>query len=104
MVRPGEPGDSGGPGDNGSALAPLDASDFTFLAAAVSGAAVELSERALAHGLTVDEMERAMLESAMRQHGGNVSAAARQVGLTRRAFEYRLGRARNGLETDGEPA
>jgi len=104
VLAPVRPGESGEPEDNGSALAPLDAAAFGFLAAAVRGAAAELSERALAHGVTVDEMECAMLESAMRQHGGNVSAAARQLGLTRRAFEYRLGRARKAAEMDEEPA
>jgi DNA-binding NtrC family response regulator len=77
-----------------SEAAPIDAPAFAFLQTVAAGVATELSDRALAHGLTVDEMECAMLESAMRQHAGNVSAAARQVGLTRRAFEYRLARVR----------
>ncbi len=92
------------PGDNGSAPAPLEASAFEFLSAVAHGVATELSDRALAHGLTVDEMERAMLESAMSQHAGNASAAARQVGLTRRAFEYRLRRSREASGPQEPPA
>ena len=67
---------------------------FAFLDDATLGASGEVAERALAHGLTLAELEQAVLQTAMEQQGGNVSAAARQVGLTRRAFEYRLGRAR----------
>ena len=81
---------------NGSARGPLLAGDFDFLDGVTRGVADELSERALAHGLSLADLEAAMLAAALRQHGGNVSAAARQVGLTRRAFEYRLTAAPKG--------
>ena len=35
-------------------------------------------------------LTRAMMERALEEHRGNVSAAARTVGLTRRAFDYRM--------------
>jgi transcriptional regulator with GAF, ATPase, and Fis domain len=39
---------------------------------------------------TLPDIERRLYIDAMERHGGNVSAAARTVGLTRPAFEYRL--------------
>ena len=38
------------------------------------------------------------LEEALAEQRGNVSAAARQVGLSRRAFEYRLKRSGESAE------
>ncbi len=72
---------------------PVAPEELDFLEETVRGVAEELTRTALAHGLTAAEMERALLEQALREQRGNVSAAARQVGLTRRAFEYRLARA-----------
>ena len=83
---------------------PLGAEDFDFLDEARCGVEGELAARALAHGLTVESMTRAMMERALEEQRGNVSAAARQVGLTRRAFEYRLGQSsgsRGGAGEDG---
>jgi DNA-binding NtrC family response regulator len=69
---------------------PIGARELSFLESTTVGAASELAERALARGLKLDDLERALLEAALREQRGNVTAAARQVGLTRRAFEYRM--------------
>jgi two-component system response regulator HydG len=78
------------------------AEELDFLAEGARGMARELASKALSHGLTVEAMTQAMLEHALEEQRGNVSAAARQVGLTRRAFDYRLGRAsaENGDEEE----
>ncbi len=80
------------------------AKEFAFLEEAVRGVADELAARALAHGLDLENLEKAMIRAALTEHRGNISAAARQIGLTRRAFEYRLPKPdppQNGAE---EPA
>jgi len=71
---------------------PIRPEEFDFLGEAVDGIADEVARRALSHGLTVDVLTRAMMERALADHRGNVSAAARTVGLTRRAFDYRMAR------------
>jgi len=71
----------------------LDAEAFDFLGQTSLGVPGELADRALAHGMTLEDLERAMLQAALAQQAGNVSAAARQLGLSRRAFQYRLDRA-----------
>jgi len=77
-------GDGGGSGE-------LGLRDFEFLDEAVAGFADELAKSALAHGLSVADLEAAMLDRAVRESRGNLSAAARALGITRRALEYRLG-------------
>lgn len=77
--------DKGGVG-SGEQLGP-DA--FDFLDEAVAGVCEELADRALAHGLNIDDVTSAMMKSAMDLERGNVSAAARRLGVTRRALEYR---------------
>lgn len=79
---------------------PIEACELAFLDETIDGAAVDLCRRALAHGLTLDEIERTMLAEALVANQQNISAAARQVGLTRRAFEYRLARARQAEAHD----
>jgi len=69
---------------------PIGADELGFLETTTVGAAAELAERALARGLKLDDLERALLEAALREQRGNVTAAARQIGLTRRAFDYRM--------------
>ncbi len=71
---------------------PLEAEDFDFLDETADGVAGELAARALAHGVVLAELEHALLVRALQEQRGNLSAAARQVGLTRRAAEYRLAR------------
>ncbi len=81
-------------GDDGRG--PIEADELAFLGEELAGRAVELAQRALSLGITVDEFESALLDSALREQRGNLAAAARQVGLSRRAFEYR--RMRRGSE------
>lgn len=40
----------------------------------------------------VEELERQMITEALRKHGGNISRAARELGLTRRGLQLKLGR------------
>ncbi len=47
-------------------------------------------------GLTVDEAERQLMEDALQATRGNVSAAARRLGLSRMAMRYRM--ERHGLK------
>jgi two-component system NtrC family response regulator len=50
------------------------------------GARVEIP----ADGLVLEEVEKGLLEEALRRHGGNQSAAARFLGLTRQTLIYRM--------------
>jgi two-component system response regulator HydG len=77
------------------APAPVSPEELGFLDESTDGVADELAARALAHGIDPETLTRAMMSRALEEHRGNVSAAARAVGLTRRAFEYRLERSRN---------
>lgn len=45
--------------------------------------------------LTLDEVERVLIQRALRRHDGNVSEAARTLGLSRSALYRRL--ERHGL-------
>ncbi len=81
---------------------PVEPGELAFLEEASLGIAGWLAAGALRHGLGVEEVTRAMLERALIEQRGNLSAAARQVGLTRRAFDYRLARGSSpGEEEDG---
>jgi DNA-binding NtrC family response regulator len=40
----------------------------------------------------VEELERHMIAETLRRHGGNVSRAARDLGITRRGLQLKLGR------------
>ena len=40
--------------------------------------------------MTVDEIEKAMIEKSLRHHGGNISKAAESLGLSRAALYRRL--------------
>jgi DNA-binding NtrC family response regulator len=66
--------------------------ELDFLDEATDGVVDDLAAKALAHGIDSETLTRAMMVRALAEQRGNVSAAARCVGLTRRAFEYRLGR------------
>ena len=77
-------------GEEHASAAEIAAEELAFLGQARAGAAADLAREALALGLTVDVLARAMMERALEEHRGNVSAAARTVGLTRRAFDYRM--------------
>lgn len=75
-----------------SGSGPLEACDFDFLGEGLLGAADRLAREALAQGVDLERFEAALLRAAFAQERGNLSAAARAAGLSRRAFEYRLQR------------
>ncbi|MHC4377550.1 MAG: sigma 54-interacting transcriptional regulator [Planctomycetota bacterium] len=81
---------------------PIEPGELEFLDEAVSGVADELARRALAHGLDVAAMEWALIDASLAEQRGNVSGSARQLGLTRRALEYRLARRDEGAEGEAE--
>jgi DNA-binding NtrC family response regulator len=78
---------------------PIGPEEFDFLNEACAGIAEDVAGRALRHGLTVEAVTQAMMDGALHEQRGNVSAAARQVGLTRRAFDYRARRP-SGSDAD----
>ncbi|HKN46512.1 MAG TPA: sigma-54 dependent transcriptional regulator, partial [Candidatus Polarisedimenticolia bacterium] len=53
-------------------------------------------------GLSFEALEKALLQQALRK-GGNVSRAARLLGMTRRTFQYRVEKFRLSRATQGEP-
>jgi len=80
---------------------PVQAEELDFLDEAVAGAAERLAREALAQGLDIDAMSAAMMDAALREQRGNISKAARQVGLSRRAFDYRRSKTKKaGQEGD----
>ena len=85
-------------GDHGR---PVEVQELDFLGEVSGGVAEDLAMQALRHGLGVDDLTRALLGRALEEQRGNVSAAARQVGLTRRAFDYRMANA--GREPEEPP-
>lgn len=82
----------------GGASGALEAEHFGFLEETVRGRASELAQQALASGVRLDDLDAAVLSAALEESRGNVAAAARRVGLSRRAFDYRQKRA---AESDG---
>ncbi|MEL6904398.1 MAG: sigma 54-interacting transcriptional regulator [Planctomycetota bacterium] len=67
----------------------LQGADFDFLDEALGGAADEVARAALAHGVLLEDLERALFTQALDEERGNVAGAARRLGLTRKAFDYR---------------
>ena len=53
-----------------------------------------LYDELLARGLSLEAMEDALIQEAVRRAGGNLAAAARALGLTRPQLSYRLQRVR----------
>jgi DNA-binding NtrC family response regulator/tetratricopeptide (TPR) repeat protein len=62
----------------------------------INGATATAASDAIAQGLTLAdataELERRMIAEALRKHNGNISRAARELGLTRRGLYLKLGR------------
>jgi DNA-binding NtrC family response regulator len=60
------------------------------------GLGAAAAAQAIAQGLTLAdamaELERRMIGEALRKHKGNISRAARELGLTRRGLYLKLGR------------
>lgn len=67
----------------------LRADEFDFLNEAVAGASDALARTALAQGVGLEDLSAAMIRAALDESRGNASAAARRLGLTRKAFDYR---------------
>ncbi|MBV9927903.1 MAG: sigma 54-interacting transcriptional regulator [Acidobacteria bacterium] len=61
-----------------------------------TGLAATAATQAISQGLTLAdamaELERRMIAEALRKHNGNISRAARELGLTRRGLYLKLGR------------
>ena len=95
-------------GGDPAGAAPIDAEELSFLGESTAGVPERIAREALAHGIDLARFEQALLAAALQESRGNVAAAARAVGLTRRAFELRHGRhargeAENGAAVDGSP-
>jgi hydrogenase-4 transcriptional activator len=74
--------------------APAEGTGGLFAPASSLGAAA--ATQAISQGLTLAdamaELERRMIAEALRKHNGNISRAARELGLTRRGLYLKLGR------------
>jgi DNA-binding NtrC family response regulator len=66
------------------------AEEFAFLEEERSGSSQDLARAALARGLSLEQWNQEMIRAALAEQGGNKSAAARRLGITRRALDYRL--------------
>jgi len=83
---------SGSAASAGSADAPGKPVEVQELAALVSeaeGVETDLARRVLALGLDLETFTATLIEEAVRQESGNRSAAARRLGLSRRALDHR---------------
>ncbi len=74
----------------------IEAEELVFLADSTSGVPERIAREALANGIDLAGFEKALMSVALQETRGNVAAAARAVGLTRRAFELRRGRHARG--------
>ena len=63
----------------------------------------DLVERLFATDLTLDELEREIIEMALERSGGNQSRAARLLGLTRRTLQYRVEKYKTGGDKPALP-
>jgi DNA-binding NtrC family response regulator len=64
----------------------------------------DLREAVFNGALTLDQVEAMLLETAVDKARGNLSSAARMLGLTRPQIAYRLKRLHGGTETPDDPA
>lgn len=64
------------------------------LARCAPGAGAALYDDVMRHGLSLDLLEDALIQEAVERADGNLSAAARALGLTRPQLSYRLQRVR----------
>jgi two-component system response regulator HydG len=112
VLAPRSTGDARAAGDRRSAgersaahgAPPVEPSELEFLAEAARGMAEDLARQALAHGVGLEELERALLVQALGEQRGNMSAAARRLRLSRRAFEHRYERAIEAQRASDEQA
>jgi DNA-binding NtrC family response regulator len=68
----------------------LEASDFGFLGKDRGDRAREVAELAVRYGVSWSDLEKRLLEEAIRACHGNEAEAARRLGISRRAIDYRL--------------
>jgi two-component system response regulator HydG len=71
-------------------LAPGEFIDESDLRIASAGDDAAPSGGGAPRGETLDDVERATVERALREHGGNVTRAAQMLGLTRQALYRRM--------------
>jgi DNA-binding NtrC family response regulator len=68
----------------------------SYVLSPATGLAAAAATQAISQGLTLAdamaELERRMIAEALRKHNGNISRAARELGLTRRGLYLKLGR------------
>ena len=64
--------------------------EFDFLNEDQRAGAQDLAHAALARGLSLEDWTQEMIRAALEEQRGNKSAAARRLGITRRALDYRL--------------
>jgi two-component system NtrC family response regulator len=83
--------------------AQLTQADFVATSAVDEGAPG--SGRLGVDGMTLEQVERLMIEQALRQHSGNISRVAKALGLSRTALYRRLERhgLGAGIDQDGDP-
>jgi two-component system, NtrC family, response regulator AtoC len=82
----------------------IDASDLPSLEVAPQAGGAGANAFTLPEaGINLEELERSLLAQAMERSGGNKSAAARLLGLTRRTLGYRLEKHGLGNEVDDQP-
>ncbi|MCH2106680.1 MAG: sigma 54-interacting transcriptional regulator [Planctomycetes bacterium] len=74
----------------------LQAEELDFLSDEQAGGAQDLARAALARGLSLEDWTQEMIQAALEEQRGNKSAAARRLGITRRALDYRLARGEEG--------
>jgi DNA-binding NtrC family response regulator len=82
---------------------PVAADEFHFLEEGLADVDLLLARQILAHGIALDVMDHTLMEEALAQARGNHSAAARVLGLSRKAFNYRLRKLREARPSDGTP-
>ena len=70
--------------------------EFEFLDDDQQAGAQDLARAALARGLSLEDWTREMIRAALHEQRGNKSAAARRLGITRRALDYRLNPSKGG--------
>jgi DNA-binding NtrC family response regulator len=54
-------------------------------------------------GIDLDDLERALIEKALKKAEGNVTRAARLLGLTRRTLQYRIEKIHEESASAGPP-
>jgi DNA-binding NtrC family response regulator len=95
LGSPGEPVDVGELFTVPSRAAPVTVNAAGRLERGAPGGADTLYEELQRRGLSLDGLEDALMQEAVKQTGGNLAAAARALGLSRAQLSYRLSRVRD---------